>query len=141
LAKIPLEGDFFMKIMNKKYFSLGIILGSFLLILLITCIYAAKIQNEKLRKLANKMFILFAFGLSALMWFVLNKISAHYFPFDEIKVLLTGAFSIVIHAFGDGIINKTQAKEIIETVEEIVSDGKIDDNDKHAVADFWNKTK
>ena len=101
----------------------------------------AKIQNEKLRKLANKMVILFAFGLSALMWFVLNKISAHYFPFDEIKVLLTGAFSIVIHAFGDGIINKTQAKEIIETVEEIVADGKIDDNDKHAVADFWNKTK
>lgn len=101
----------------------------------------AKIRIEKLRKLANKMFIVFAFGFCALMWFVLNKVSATYFPFDEIKVLLTGAFSIVIHAFGDGVVTEKQAKEIVKTVGEIVEDGKIDDNEKHAVADFWEKVK
>jgi hypothetical protein len=100
----------------------------------------SKIHNEKLRKLANKMFILFAFGLSALAWFVLNKISAQYFPFEETTVLLTGAFSIVIYALGDGIINVKQAKEIVEnTVVEIVEEKSEEKNS--AVKDFWDKAK
>jgi dolichyl-phosphate-mannose--protein O-mannosyl transferase len=100
-----------------------------------------KIENAKLRKLANKMFIIFAFAFSALGWFILNKVSAYYFPFDEIKVLLTGAFSIVIYAFGDGIINDKTARVLVETVEQICEDKEVDENDKHAVADFWDKVK
>ena len=100
-----------------------------------------KIENAKLRKLANKMFIIFAFAFSALGWFILNKVSAYYFPFDEIKVLLTGAFSIVIYAFGDGIINDKTAKVLVETVEQICEDKEINENDNHAVKDFWDKVK
>lgn len=100
-----------------------------------------KIPNEKLRKLANKVFILFAFGLAFLGWFILNKISIYYFPYDEIKVLLTGAFSIVIYAFGDGIVNEKTAKDLVEVVYEIAKDEKVDNKDKHAVKDFWDKVK
>lgn len=100
----------------------------------------AKIANEKLRKLANKMFILFSFGISAIVWFALSKISSYYFPFEEIKVLLTGAFSTVIYAFGDGIINTSKAKDLIEDItkiEETDSEGNV----KHDVEDYWKKIK
>lgn len=100
-----------------------------------------KIPNEKLRKLANKSLIFLAFGISALGWFVLNKISAHYFAFDEVNVLLTGAFSTVIYALGDGILNKSQAEEFVKTVKDISIDGKVEDSEKHAISDFWNKVK
>jgi hypothetical protein len=104
--------------------------------------WTGKIHNEKIRKLANKMFILFAFGLSALLWFVLNKISATYFPYDEIKVLLTGAFSIVIYALGDGIINTKKAKELVEEVMEVVEDKDETAEKKDTAVDkFWNAVK
>lgn len=104
---------------------------------LLTC----KIKNNKARKLANKVLILIAFGISAGAWYVLNKVSNYYFPFDEIKVLLTGAFSTVIYALGDGVVTKSQANELVENIKDIAKDGKIDNKDKHAVADFWNKVK
>ena len=100
-----------------------------------------KIKNEKLRKLVNKIFIVLAFGFSALSWWGLSAISAQYFPFDTINVLMTGAFSIVIYAFGDGIITKSQSKQLVETTAEIVEDGKVDENDKTAIAEFWDKVK
>lgn len=78
-----------------------------------------KIPNEKLRKLANKMFIIFAFALSALAWFALRVISPVYFSFELLEVLLTGAFSIVLYALGEGIITRTTAKDLVV---EIVND-------------------
>ena len=101
----------------------------------------SKIPNEKVRKLANKMFILFAFGLSALLWFVLSEISAEYFPFDEIKVLLTGAFSIVIHDFGDGVITKSKAEKLVDTIKEIAEEKKVVEEKESAVQGFWNIVK
>lgn len=99
-----------------------------------------KIPNEKLRKLTNKMFILFAFGISALGWFALSKISATYFPYDEIKVLLTGAFSIVIHALGDGVINNSKAKQLVEAVKDFAED-EGEKKVETAVDIFWKEVK
>ena len=96
----------------------------------------AKITNEKLRKLANKTFILFSFGLSALAWFVLSKISAQYFPFEVVNVFLTGALSVVTYALGDGIITKSQAKQAVELIEAVVEDEKVDQKDKTAVEEY-----
>lgn len=100
-----------------------------------------KIKNEKLRKLANKPFIILAFAISACIWGVLSFISQHYFPFETIKVLLTGAFSIVVYAFGDGIITKPTAEQLVETIKEIDEDNAITDEDKTAVQDFWDIVK
>lgn len=84
----------------------------------------AKIPNEKARKLANKMFILFAFAISALSWAILSLIAPSYFPLEALEVLLTGAFSIVIYAFGDGILTKSQAKQLVETITAVAEDKK-----------------
>lgn len=101
-----------------------------------------KIANAKLRALTNKIFIVFAFGFSALAWYGLSTLSAEYFPFDEIKVLLTGAFSIVVYALGDGIVNSSQAKALIDSATEIVEDGKVDEEETQtATKEFWDIVK
>lgn len=100
-----------------------------------------KIQNSTVRKLANKMFIFFAFGLSAILWYALSKISSEYFSYDEIRVLLTGAFSTVVYALGDGIVNKPKAEKLVETIKDIAKDGTVNDNDKSAVEEFYNIVK
>lgn len=95
----------------------------------------SKIQNEKYRKLANKMFIVFAFGFAALFWAILSFVSSCYFAFDIIEVFLTGALAIVLYAFGDGVINTKNAKDLVEAVKEITEDKKIDENDTDLLKD------
>lgn len=106
----------------------------------------SKISNDTLRKLVNKMFIIFAFAISAGAWFVLNIVSPAYFPIKELEILLTGAFSIVIYALGDGIINKSSAEKLIEQIKEIEGEDKTDteENKKQSVdpiKSFWDKVK
>lgn len=101
----------------------------------------AKIENEKLRALANKSFIVLAFGLSALVWLVLSWCSKTYFAFDWLNVLLTGAFSIVVYAFGDKLVTKPTADKLVELVKEIDSDKKLDEKDKSAVKEFYKTVK
>ena len=101
----------------------------------------AKISNEKFRKLANKIFIFFAFGLSALAWFSLSKIWSEYFTYDEINVLMTGAFSIVIYALGDGIVNNSKAMELVENIKDFAEEGKTEEGKESAVDGFWKKVK
>ena len=108
----------------------------------------AKIENERIRKLANKMFIFMAFGVSATAWFLLNVIAPSYFQYEHMQVLLSGAFSIVVYALGDGIITKSAAQKIVECVTEI---NKADETDnpkptppqegKDPVKSFWDMVK
>lgn len=85
-----------------------------------------KIKNEKLRKLANKSIIILSFGLSALGWAIIHWVLPDYFDYDLVLILLNGAFPVVVYALGDGIITKDQAKQIVDKVEEIVEDGKVE---------------
>lgn len=87
----------------------------------------SKIPDERLRKLANKMFILFAFVISFSVWSVLNFVAPQYFPFEIIEVVLTGAFSIVIYALGDGVITKSKAQQLVDTIAEVADDKKADE--------------
>lgn len=84
----------------------------------------AKITNEPLRKLANKIFIFFAFGISFVAWYLLNMFLPQYFDLEAVQILLTGAFSIVVYALGDGVINKSQASQLVEEIVEIAEDTK-----------------
>lgn len=100
-----------------------------------------KIKNETVRKLANKIFILFSFGFSALLWYALSELSSNYFVYDEVQVLLTGAFSTVVYALGDGIVNKPKAKKLVDAVKEIAEDNKVDEKDQSAIEEFYNIVK
>lgn len=93
-----------------------------------------KIQNEPLRHLANKTIIILSFGFSALFWFVLHYFIPKYFAFNGVEILLTGAFPVILYAFVDGI-GKPKAKEIIDTVKEIVSDGKVEKEEVKKLTD------
>ena len=96
----------------------------------------AKIENEPLRKFANKSIILLSFGLSALGWGILSWVAPKYFQMDWVLVLLDGAFPIVVYSLQDGIITKKQAKEITNTLIDISKDGEIT---KDEVKDVVNK--
>lgn len=84
-----------------------------------------KIQNEQLRHLANKSIILLSFGFATLFWFLLSFLLPKYFDFDGVEILLTGALPVVLYAFVEGL-SKPKAKKIVDTIIEIVDDGKID---------------
>ena len=103
----------------------------------------SKIPNEKVSKLANKMFIFFAFGISASAWAILNLISPSYFPLEALQILLTGAFSIVLYAFGDGIITKGTAQNLVEATKDFVEEEKSaeETKDKDAIKAFWKDMK
>lgn len=102
----------------------------------------AKIPNEKVRKLANKMFIILAFAFSAFAWFVLKFISPAHFSCEALEVLLTGSFAIVLYAFGDGIVTHTTAEKFIDELTELdKKDEKAEKKTTNAVKDFWNKVK
>lgn len=96
----------------------------------------SKIKNEKIQKLVNKVFIIFAFGISALAWFTLSKLLNQYFKFEPIIVLLTGALSIVIYELGN--LSGSKTKKILDTALKIIEDNKIDENDNSALKELYN---
>jgi dolichyl-phosphate-mannose--protein O-mannosyl transferase len=107
-----------------------------------------KISDERLRKLANKMFIAFAFLFSLIIWWLLNVCAPTYFAVDGIQVLLTGAFSIVIYALGDGVITKSSAQKIIESITDVAEDnketasnGKTEEKPQSAIKEYLKKVK
>lgn len=83
----------------------------------------AKIETDRSRKLANNcIFIFIAFAISWLCWFILGKISPYYFSAKNVEALLTGAFSVVIYALGDGVITQKTAKTAIGKVIQIANE-------------------
>lgn len=100
----------------------------------------AKITDDRLRKLVNKVFIILAFGISAVCWVILNCIAPLYFQLDTIEILLTGAFSVVIYAFGDGVLTKSYAQQLVESIKDFAEDEKKDD-DTDKVKAFWKFIK
>lgn len=98
----------------------------------------AKIKTDKWRKMANNcIFIFVAFLISWLGWFVLGKISPYYFSAKNIEALLTGAFSVVIYALGDGVITQKTAKTAIGKVIQIANE----ENEKSEKAEKAEKPK
>ncbi len=106
----------------------------------------SKITNEKLRKFANKIFIVMAFTISFVAWFALNKFFPQYFNLEAVQVLLTGAFSIVVYALGDGIVTKSQAAQLVDAIVEVAEDKKntkaeTEVKEESAIKEYLKKVK
>ena len=84
--------------------------------------------------------ILFAFAISFALWFALNIIAPQYFPIDAIVVVLTGAFSVVIYAFGDGVFTKSKTQQLVDSIKDFAEDEKKKKSDS-AVAQYLKKVK
>lgn len=85
----------------------------------------SKIENERLRKLANKSIIVLSFALAVLFWFILSKVMPTKFDFSMKNILISGAFPIVGYAVGEGIITTQKASEINGKIKNTVKDGKV----------------
>lgn len=105
-----------------------------------------KIHNENLRKFVNKIFIVFAFGISGGCWVALHFVAPEYFAIDTLQILLTGAFSVVLYAFADGIFSKPKAKQLVDTITDFVESEKTQEKpepkkETDPIKEFWKKVK
>lgn len=106
------------------------------------------IANERLRRIVNATILLIPFALGVLADFLYSTYYLHT-AFTAITGLGYGTAGISLYGAVERFFKvKTEnpyetevGKVVTELVEEISKDGKVDENDKHAVADFWNKVK
>lgn len=99
------------------------------------------ITNEKLRKLANKIIIVMAYGISIGLYYLLAWLLPQFVTVDWVQITLSASLAIVAYALGDGVITKNTAKLAVDDLKEIVKDGKVDENDESAIKEFYNKVK
>lgn len=84
--------------------------------------FTKKIKNEVVRKLLNKVIILFSFVISFLLYYFGHIILPKYISCDTVAILGSAMFSNVIYALGDGVINGNSAKKLVNAVVELDSD-------------------
>jgi uncharacterized BrkB/YihY/UPF0761 family membrane protein len=112
----------------------------------------AKIPNERVRKLANKTFVILAFVFSGLSWISLHFIAPSYFDLNTVQILLTGAFAVVLYALADGVVTKSKAQQIVETIadyaedkenkaEQEKKDNKATKENADPIEEFWKQVK
>ncbi len=98
-----------------------------------------KVKSEVVRKLLNKVIILFSFVVSFTLYYVGNIILPKYISCDTITIIGSALFSNVIYALGDGVINGNKAKKLVNVIQEIDvdKDGKVSSNEvKEAMKKF-----
>lgn len=96
----------------------------------------SKIKNEVVRKLANKVLIVLVFGLSIGVYALGHWVLPQYVSFEPSKIIMTGAFSIVLYSLADGVIPKLSSLKKVEalsneaskTIEPIVESAKKGEN-------------
>ena len=113
----------------------------------------SKIKNEKLTKLANKIFILLSFVIALGLYALGHYILPQYVSFKGSEVIATGAFSVVAYACGEGLIKidlptlkkTSKAADKITNVVEEANEGKVKEESvkevKDAVNDFASLCK
>ena len=98
-----------------------------------------RVKSEVVRKLLNKVIILFSFVVSFTLYYVGNIILPKYISCDTITIIGSALFSNVIYALGDGVINGNKAKKLVNVIQEIDvdKDGKVSSNEvKEAMKKF-----
>jgi uncharacterized protein (DUF486 family) len=98
-----------------------------------------KVKSEVVRKLLNKVIILFSFVVSFTLYYVGNIILPKYISCDTITIIGSALFSNVIYALGDGVINGNKAKKLVNVIQEIDvdKDGKVSSDEvKEAMKKF-----
>lgn len=149
--------EFIHKLLNNEYFVWGAMAVIIFAVTqglkwLLVKPYTNKL-NKKAKNIVNSVILLIAFGCAVGVEFLY----AHFYLKTGIDLaravsgwggasLVYDLFERIVKFFGKQTNTEnpyeTKAGEAVkELVEEISKDGKVDENDKHAVADFWNKVK
>ena len=107
-----------------------------------------KIKNERKRKIVNATILFIPFALGVLADFLYSTYYLHT-TFTVITGLGYGTagislYGIIERFFKVKVDNPYESQEgsaVVSFVEEIAKDGKVNNEDKHAVKDFLNKVK
>ena len=106
------------------------------------------ISNERVRRMANATILLIPF----LVGIALDFIYATYYLHGAVSILnglgygtagisLYGAIERFFKVKVENPYDTKEGKAVVELVGEVSKDGKVDESDKHAVKDFWEKVK
>ena len=144
--------EFIHKLLNNDYFvwcaMAVIIFGITQLLKLPIKYFTNKIGNERVRRMVNATILLIPFAIGVLADFLYSTYYLHS-AFTVITGLGYGTAGISLYGAIERFFKiktenpyETEAgKAVTGLVEDVTKDGKVDGNDKHAVADFWNKEK
>ena len=144
--------EWFFELLKNEYFvwcAMAVIIFALTQVLKLPIKACTKhISNERGRRIVNATILLIPFALGVLADFLYSTYYLHT-AFTVITGLGYGTAGISLYGAIERFFKvKTQnpyateaGKAVTELIEEISLDGKVDGNDKHAVADFWNKVK
>lgn len=144
--------EFIHKLLNNEYFvwcAMAVIIFALTQVLKLPIKACTKhIKNERVRRMVNATILLIPFAVGIALDFVYSTYYLHG-AFSIINGLGYGTAGISLYGAIERFFKvKTQnpyetmaGKAVTELVEEISKDGKVDENDKHAVKDFWDKVK
>lgn len=144
--------EFIHKLLNNEYFvwcAMAVIIFALTQVLKLPIKYfTKKISNERVRRMVNATILLIPFALGVLADFLYSTYYLHTaftvitgLGYGTAGISLYGAIERFFKVKTDNPYESEAGKAVAELVEEISKDGKVDESDKHAVADFWNKVK
>ena len=144
--------EFIHKLLNNDYFvwcAMAVIIFALTQVLKLPIKYfTKKISNQRVRRMVNATILLIPFALGVLVDFLYSTYYLHSaftiitgLGYGTAGISLYGAIERFFKVKTDNPYETEAGKAVTELVEEISKDGKVDENDKHAVADFWNKGK
>lgn len=144
--------EFIHKLLNNDYFvwcAMAVIIFALTQVLKLPIKYfTKKISNERVRRMVNATILLIPFALGVLADFLYSTYYLHSaftiitgLGYGTAGISLYGAIERFFKVKTENPYETEAGKAVTELVEEISKDGKVDGNDKHAVADFWNKVK
>ena len=101
----------------------------------------SKIENERTRKIVNGTILLIPFILGVLFEFLLTTLVFHE-PFTVIQGLTYGTGGISLYGVVERFFkvknpyDTEEGEAVMELVEKVTEDGKVDENDKTALKEF-----
>lgn len=144
--------EFVHKLLNNDYFvwcAMALIIFLVTQVLKLPIKVATKhIKNERARRIVNATILLIPFALGVLFDFLYSTYYLHT-AFSVIVGLGYGTsgislYAIVERAFKVKVPNpydSSEGKSVLELVNNITKDGKVDNTDNSAVKEFLNKVK
>lgn len=110
--------------------------------------FTKKISNERVRRMVNATILLIPFAIGILLDFLYSTYYLHGafsiitgLGYGTAGISLYGAIERFFKVKTENPYETEAGKAVTELVEEISKDGKVDESDKHAVKDFWDKVK
>ena len=144
--------EWVFELLNNEYFvwcAMAVIIFALTQVLKLPIKYfTKKIKNERVRRMVNATILLIPFALGVLADFLYSTYYLHTaftvitgLGYGTAGISLYGAIERFFKVKTDNPYETEAGKAVAELVEEISKDGKVDENDKHAVKDFWDKVK